>query len=272
VTDVQLLHRRAVRGYDAAMRFPETVTRRNLPHWYKPGSAHFVTYRLHGSLPLAVLEELANRKNALLKRKPPPNVSPAQFREQIHKQLFASYDQWLDQEKNSHLSDSRIAAVIRSNLYHHNGSKYHLLAYCVMPNHVHVLFQPIDVATGGSPAIPSSMQTTGEPPVATLPVGEHADLHSPLARIMHSLKSYTAHEANKILKRSGVFWQEESYDHWVRDDDELERIVLYIRANPVTAGLVERPEHWFWCSCHDRFLLDGDTSGWLTGAGGTPAC
>ena len=49
----------------------------------------------------------------------------------------------------------------------------------------------------------------------------------------------------------------------VRDDDELERIVYYIRDNPVKAGLVERPEHWFWCSCHDRFLLDGDPGGWL---------
>jgi len=80
---------------------------------------------------------------------------------------------------------------------------------------------------------------------------------------MHSLKSYTAHEANSILNRTGAFWQTESYDHWVRDDEELERIVSYIRDNPVKAGLVKRPEDWFWCSCQDRFLLDGDTGGWL---------
>jgi putative DNA methylase len=49
----------------------------------------------------------------------------------------------------------------------------------------------------------------------------------------------------------------------VRDEDEFERIVNYIRANPVSAGLVERHEDWYWSSCHDRYLLDGDTCGWL---------
>ena len=54
---------------------------------------------------------------------------------------------------------------------------------------------------------------------------------------MHSLKSYTANEANKLLRRTGQFWQHESYDHWVRDEDEMERIVAYINANAVKAGL-----------------------------------
>jgi putative DNA methylase len=82
---------------------------------------------------------------------------------------------------------------------------------------------------------------------------------------MHSLKSYTANKANAILGRTGRFWQKESYDHWVRDDDELERIVNCIRANPVKAGLCVRHEDWLWCSCQDRYLYDGDTSGWLVG-------
>ena len=241
------------------MRFPETVTRRNLPHWYVPGAVHFVTYRLYGALPQIALKELRSHKESLLKRKPPMGLSPAEYRQQVHKRLFASYDQWLDQAKNDALSDPRIAELVRGNLYHHNSNKYHLIAYCIMPNHVHVLFQPIDVATGGPPV---GLITTGEPPVATT-IGEQLVAQSPLARIMHSLKSYTAHEANHILNRAGAFWQAESYDHWVRDDDELERILNYVRANPVKAGLVERPELWLWCSCHDRFLLDGDTGGWL---------
>jgi putative DNA methylase len=251
------------------MRFPETVTRRNLPHWFVPGAAHFVTYRLHGSLPQSVLAEMHRRKEHLLHRKPPPGVSTAQYREQVHKQLFAFYDTSLDQNLDDCLRNPRLAALIRSNLYHHNGSKYHLMSYCVMPNHVHVLFQPLDVATGGPPVVLRSDSPPGEPPVATA-LGEQSDSQSPLARIMHSLKSYSAHRANEILKRSGTFWQAESYDHWVRDDDELERVVNYIRANPVRAGLVERPEDWFWCSCHDRFLLDGDPCGWLVDTGGPP--
>ena len=80
---------------------------------------------------------------------------------------------------------------------------------------------------------------------------------------MHSLKSYTAHEINKILGRTGTFWQSESYDHWIRDEDELERVVDYICANPVQAGLVRQPQDWHFSSCHDRFLMDGEISAWL---------
>ena len=80
---------------------------------------------------------------------------------------------------------------------------------------------------------------------------------------MHSLKSYTAHKANKILGRQGPFWQHESYDHWVRDEAELERIVAYIIANPVTVKLVAQPYDWYFGSAHDRYLSDGDPCGWL---------
>jgi putative DNA methylase len=80
---------------------------------------------------------------------------------------------------------------------------------------------------------------------------------------MHSLKSYTAHEANKLLGRTGQFWQHESYDHWLRDEEELERVVAYINANPVRAGLVAQPIDFRWNSASDRFLQDGDLSGWL---------
>ncbi|MGB7325796.1 MAG: transposase [Rubripirellula sp.] len=141
--------------------------------------------------------------------------------------------------------------MLPQNLYHHDGSKYHLHAYCLMPNHVHVLLTP-------NPDEASATST-----VEQTTVGEADDAGSPLSKIMHSLKSYTANQANKTLGRSGTFWQPESYDHWVRDDNELERIVNYIRANPVKAGLVSRHQDWCWCSCHDRFQYDGDTTAWL---------
>jgi putative DNA methylase len=244
------------------MRFPETVTRRNLPHWYMPGAAHFVTYRLHGSLPQSALEELQNRKQALLQRKPPAGLTLARYREQVHKQLFAQYEQWLDRSKNDCLSDPCVAALIRSNLYHHSGTKYHLMAYSLMPNHVHVLFQPLDVATGGPPV----ERTTGGPPVERTIGGP------PVERTIGGppVETTTGGPPVATVALSPTGMQAESYDHWVRDDDELERVVDYIRANPVLAGLVQRPECWFWCSCHDRFLLDGATSGWLVAAGGPP--
>jgi len=49
----------------------------------------------------------------------------------------------------------------------------------------------------------------------------------------------------------------------VRDDAELERIVAYINANPVKAGLAPSPHEWLYSSAHDRFLHDGDLSGFL---------
>jgi type I restriction enzyme R subunit/putative DNA methylase len=70
-----------------------------------------------------------------------------------------------------------------------------------------------------------------------------------LPRITKSLKSFSARQANAILGRTGqAFWQGESYDHWVRGPEELERIVRYIEENPVMAGLVESVEDWQWSS------------------------
>lgn len=94
-------------------------------------------------------------------------------------------------------------------------------------------------------------------------MGEQLDQKSQLTRIMHSLKSYTAHEINKLPHRSGQVWQRESYDHWIRDDDELERVVHYINHNPVAAKLCEQPHNWCWSSAHDWFMDDGDMSGFL---------
>ena len=203
----------------------EMITRRHLPHWYVPGAMHFVTFRLAGTLPKEVLEELKQRKETLLQKKPPPGMSSGAYRERTHKQLFAAYDKYLDKQRDIvWLSDPRIAGLVRTSLHHLHPEKYFLLAYTIMPNHVHVLFLPRERAS-----IP--------PDLDTLEPGEADDALGPLSGIMHSLKSYTAHKANKILGRQGAFWQHESYDHWVRDEDELERIVAYINANPVTANL-----------------------------------
>jgi putative transposase len=227
----------------------EIITRGKLPHWYVPHAAHFVTYRLAGTLPAEVLQSLRDRKAELLRRPIGKGRTEVERLELVHKLVFADYDRFLDGDQRiDWLLRPAVASLIRGNLYYHNGSKYHLLAYCVMPNHVHVLFIPI-VGDAAS--------------VAYEDCGEQADGCSPLAAIMHSLKSYTANQANAILGRSGAFWQKESYDHWVRDEDELERIVAYINANPVKAGLAKSPHEWYFGSAHDRFLYDGELSGLL---------
>jgi putative DNA methylase len=205
---------------------------------------HFVTFRLAGTLPHHVLNELREQKERLLCGRP-PGTMPLRHRETVHKLLFARYDEYLDSLRDLRgLDDPRVATLVRDSLYYWHEKTYGLVAYCIMPNHAHLLIRPFGV------------ETTGESERESRVPGEAADAASPLAAIMHSLKSYTAHEANKLLGRRGQFWQHESYDHWVRDDDELERIIAYIDYNPVKAGLASRPHEYRWCSAYDRHKRD----------------
>jgi REP element-mobilizing transposase RayT len=92
---------------------------------------------------------------------------------------------------------------------------YRLEAFVVMPNHVHLLIEP----------------------------------RVPLAQITHRLKGASAHAANQILGRQGQhFWQNESFDHWVRNAAEFARIKNYIEQNPVKAALVKTAAEWLWSS------------------------
>ncbi|MBI1832697.1 MAG: hypothetical protein HYR84_14750 [Planctomycetes bacterium] len=233
------------------MSHPETITRRNLPHWFVPHAWHFVTYRVAGTIPAAALHRMREMRDAQWREATAQGAATSERRSLLHKQFFAAYDRYLDHESDvDWLLHPPVAAMIRGNLYHHCNSKYQLLAYCIMPNHVHVLLR---VPPDRERSEPSGDDLLDETP----------DGNGPLASIMHSLKSYTANEANKILKRTGQFWQHESFDHWVRDADELERIVAYIAWNPVKAKLVLKPHNWHFGSAMDRFLQDGSEEGHL---------
>lgn len=235
----------------------ERVTRGDLLHWYKPGYAHFVTYRLIDSIPTKWLEIRRAQREQALRQRPAEGMSPAQRRASIHKRFFAQYDDYIDSNPQQRwLANPAVAEAIRENLYHHHGTKYELIAWCVMPNHVHVLLQPFE----------STEQLPIDSEEADTPSDEIPDRGSPLSTIMHSLKSFTANRCNRALNRDGPFWQKESYDHWVRDLDEMERIVAYIMANPVKAGLCVEATEWRFSSAFDRFQQDGSrrgTVGWL---------
>ena len=95
---------------------------------------------------------------------------------------------------------------------------YDLRAFVVMSNHVHALFRQ----------------------------------QQPPSRVLQWLKGTTARDANRVLARTGrPFWQRESYDHWVRDEPELERIAAYIESNPVAAGLAAEKSQYQWSSAWD---------------------
>jgi REP element-mobilizing transposase RayT len=144
-----------------------------------------------------------------------------QQRTQEHKRLFAKWDSFLDNPQSGPmwLTETAVAPIIVNSLHHLDGKQYDLDTYSMMSNHVHVVFTPLEEENGRYFALP---------------------------RIMHGLKGYTATEANKVLGRTGRFWQEESYDHIVRDQAELNRIRRYVLYNPVKAGLVDDPEKWPW--------------------------
>jgi len=136
---------------------------------------------------------------------------------------FAAYDCLLDKAETGPLwlKDDRIAQlVVNAIKFAESELKlYQLNAFVVMANHVHILVTP----------------------------------HTPTRKITQALKGYTAHEANRILGKTGKpFWQEESFDHWVRSEEEFRRIMRYIEYNPVSAGLVAKIEDWPWSSATGR--------------------
>ena len=105
------------------------------------------------------------------------------------------------------LRDERIAAMLVNALHYGETARqfYHLHAWAIMPNHVHVILQP----------------------------------RIELSSVMRWLKGRTGRKANRILGRTGTpFWQDESFDHWIRSVQELLELIKYVEHNPVKAGLV----------------------------------
>jgi REP element-mobilizing transposase RayT len=117
------------------------------------------------------------------------------------------------------LRQSRIAAVVENALRFFEGQRYRLLAWVVMPNHAHVLVEV---------------------------------WHTPLAELLHSWKGFTARKANRLLGRTGAFWEREYWDTRMRDDEHQRKALRYIEANPVKAHLVTEPKEWAFSSARFR--------------------
>ncbi len=232
--------------------------RRNLPHIQPAGATLFLTFRLFGSLPRDVIERRQAEKRWLgecLKRLEPSDVeqtvslpesqtdSLRHRQYELHRRWFARFESLLDRADIGPLwlKDERVAAMITDSLHYRDGRVYRLDAFSVMPNDVHVVFAPLPVRrdVAQTVSLRDGRQTNSLP----------HDKYYSLPKIMQSLKGYTSREANRLLGRSGPFWEHESYDHFVRDEDELKRIVAYVLRNPVKAGLVEGWREWRWSYC-----------------------
>jgi REP element-mobilizing transposase RayT len=187
-----------------------------LPHVKREGASYFVTFRLVDSLPKEVLLRF-EQEHAEALRRLQAKATAGQSRE-IHLELRRRIERYLDQGAGGcHLRRPEIADMAAEALRHFHDRHYLLDDWVVMPNHVHLILWPKPNFT--------------------------------LSEILKSRKRHTARQANLILGRTGeTFWQRESFDHWIRDDQEKARIRRYIRMNPVNARLCQSPEDWKWSS------------------------
>jgi REP element-mobilizing transposase RayT len=142
-----------------------------------------------------------------------------QYSEELERDLITEIeyhrrvDKYLDNGfGNSFLKQPEIAKIVEENLLHFNQIRYDLHAWVVMPNHVHLLFTPQPNHT--------------------------------LSEIMHSMKSFTSHQANKALDRTGQFWSKEYFDRYIRGAEHFRNAVRYIEYNPVKAGLCRDATEW----------------------------
>lgn len=192
--------------------------RRHLPHYHPVSATYHIVCRLAGTLPQALIVALASERLELSSR---ALTSPDRGQLELAQQRnhFVRIERVLDAAAvgPTWLAQPAIAEVVVGALRNRAGDSYDLYAYSLMPNHLHVVLSPLMTKSG----------TTRAP-----------------NEIIGSLKKYTARRANAHLGRKGAFWQAESFDRAIRDDDELRRTVLYVVNNPVKAGLVREPGLW----------------------------
>jgi REP element-mobilizing transposase RayT len=163
-----------------------------LPH-FEGAAIQAVTFRLADTLPQSLLERWKAD-------------SPEQ-------PLNAEIDRWLDQGRGDcWLGQSAVAQIVEDCLLRFDGQRYRLLAWVIMPNHVHLVVECFGAW--------------------------------PLRGEVQGWKSTTAHAINRLLGRKGAFWYPDYYDRFIRDERHLAAAIEYVHQNPVKAGLVATAEAW----------------------------
>ena len=165
-----------------------------LPHCDVPGLLQSITIRLADSLPAEVLHRLLQEEKDDLVR-------------------YQRMEQMLDTGHGEcWLRQADVADIVEDAFLFGDGKRYRLLAWCVMPNHLHVLIE--------------------------------TDSTFPVSKIVQSWKSCSARLINQHLGRSGSVWMRDYFDRYIRDDHHLTAVIAYIHSNPVKAGLVSHEQDW----------------------------
>ena len=177
-----------------------------LPHWHQDNKYVFITFRLFDSIPQKKIKELREEKEYWMKLHPIPWNE--EERKEYIKRFASKIDKWLDNGYGKcFLKRPENRKIVEDALFFYNGTKYHLKAFVVMPNHVHILLQLFE--------------------------------NQEMETFVKSIKGYTAKKINQTEHRTGKVWQTESYDHLVRNEDNYKHILKYIQANNKDLAWIE---------------------------------
>ena len=196
------------------LRYGEVTVRDRgrLPHWTAGKATYFVTFRLADALPRSVADSYRFEGEDIIERaRQQGRELSASERKRLGDLFSERIEAYLDAGSGGcFLARNEVAEVVANAFRHFDGVRYRLFAWCIMPNHVHVVLRPM----GGWG----------------------------LGKVVHSWKSFSAKKVNSLLGRRGSLWQREYYDHLVRDEADFARVVTYVVENPRKAGLGE----WLW--------------------------
>jgi len=224
---------------------------------------YHVVFRLAGSLPAGVIAELWFQREQEERRV--SNVENERERDGLLRECrWKHFDQFekslvKSSEGPFWLRKPGVAEIVAGSMRSLDKKKYDLIAFSIMPNHVHMVFDLVcrlsEPKAGGRDRVPSYAKTVCR--VSDPTAGNNSSVVSHrVTDIVGSIKKYTALRANRILGRRGAFWQEESYDHVIRDSAELDRTVEYVIMNPVKAGLCNDWREWKWSYVKQGFIAD----------------
>jgi putative transposase len=187
------------------------VHRGKLPHWRQWGVTYFITSRLADSVPVELAKNWKLQRDAWLHDH---NISTLADVESLNEKLRKEYHQLFTAEFHKLLDAGhgecllgidRCAELLIDRLLAGHAKSYHLDSWCIMPNHMHVLVEPLGKCT--------------------------------LGEIVRHWKGGSANDINRHLKRKGMLWQAETYDHIVRNEPQLTHYRKYIAENPDPAHL-----------------------------------
>ncbi len=208
---------------------PSHFYQRKLPHFQPSEATFFVIFRLAGSIPMEVLGQLRENYDGIQKGILNRTDLTVEARRKLpyieQKRFFAVSDEYLDNNPNGPywLKERAVAEHVKEALHHRDKKQYDLHAFIIMPNHVHMMMTLLPNA----------------------PV---------LYKVMQELKKFIGLNGNRALGRQGQFWEEESYDHVVRNDGAFFRILNYILEKPVKARFVKEWQQWPYSYVHPDLL------------------